>query len=197
MIIKIVKKKNDLISVTNKIALIHKKSFDKNHFTSTFSIKKLVEYNMLLIQYSDLFLIATNEEEGIVGYIISGTSVAKGVKKFIDQNKIYISFLMIKNPNFLFQKLYAKIFSYFFSSKNNKTKFRLFSISVDPTFQSKGVGGKMLDYFELQLKKLKVKSYGLSVRNKNAKAIKFYSRNKFIKERNFLGYTYFFKKLIT
>jgi ribosomal protein S18 acetylase RimI-like enzyme len=194
--VSIIKKKNNLNLDLKKIAIIHKNSYDKNHFSSTFSIKKLIEYNGLLIKYSDLSLIATTDAGVIVGYIISGKSVAKGVKKFTNLNKIYLILLLLQKPNFLFQKLYSIIINCFLSQKNNLTKFRLLSISVDPAFQSKGIGVKMLNCFELKLKKLGVRSYGLSVKNKNLKAIKFYIRNKFIKEKVHIGNTYFYKKII-
>ena len=175
------------------IAAIHKNAYHNDHFTSVFSIVKLEEYYNFLIKNSDLPLIAINDQGDCIGFIISGTTVSKGIQGFIRINRMYLMGVMFRNPTFLIQKLYFKAYALFKPSRPSLAEFRLLSISVNPAFQSTGVGERMLNFFESRLATMNINSYGLSVRSNNTRAVQFYVNNDFIKEKQYLSTTYFYK----
>lgn len=179
----------------SSIAAIHKNAYHNDHFTSTFSIGKLEEYYSFLIKNSDLPLIALNDQGDCIGFIISGTTVSKGIQEFIRVNRMYLIGVMFRNPTFLIQKFYFKAYALFKPSRPSSAKFRLLSISVNPAFQSTGVGGFMLNFFESRLASMNIDSYGLSVRSNNTRAVQFYVNNGFVKEKEYLSTTYFYRDI--
>lgn len=179
----------------SSIAAIHKNAYHNDHFTSTFSMRKLEEYYRFLIENSDLPLIAVNDQGDCVGFIISGTTISKGVQEFIRVNRAYLIGVMFRNPTFLIQKIYFKAYTLFKKSRPSSAKFRLLSISVNPEFQSTGVGGLMLKFFESRLANMNIDSYGLSVRSNNIRAVQFYINNGFVKEKEYLSTTYFYRDI--
>ena len=188
---------NNINEYIDQIAVIHKNAYHKDHFTSNFSNNKLEEYYQYLINNSNLSVayIDTNNNQ-CIGFIIAGESVSKGIAQFISTNRLYLLNIMLKNPSFLLEKVYTKLYTKIKPSKKpSKAKFRLLSISVDKNTQSKGVGKSMLDYFEEELLKLDIHYYGLSVRYTNTRAIKFYKKNNFIEEKQYMRSTYYYKEI--
>jgi ribosomal protein S18 acetylase RimI-like enzyme len=181
----------------SSIAAIHKKAYHNDHFTSKFAMPKLEEYYSYLIKNSDLPLIALSDQGDCVGFIISGTTVYLGIQEFVRVNRTYLLGVMFRNPNFLIQKVYFKAYSFFKKSRPSSARFRLLSISVDPECQSTGVGGIMLKFFESKLASMNIESYGLSVRTNNARAVQFYINNGFVKEKEYLSTTYFYRDITT
>ena len=181
MLIKVINEAK-LSPYISSIAAIHKKAYNDDHFTSTFSLRKLEDYYRFLIKNSDLSLIGIDNQGACAGFIISGTTVSKGIQEFIRVNRMYLIGIMLKNPSFLIQKLYHRAHALFKTSKTSSAKFRLLSISVNPSLQSKGVGGLLLNFFESKLTSMNINSYGLSVRSDNKRAVKFYINNGFLKE---------------
>lgn len=186
---------NNVRKYLTEIAVIHKKAYHNNHFTSTFSSEKLEEYYEELISNSDLSIVSLDDNNNCIGFIISGRNVSKGIQNFISKNKYYLFLIMLRNPIFMIEKMYFKIYSFINPPKASKIKFRLLSISVDSSNQSKGIGKFMLNEFEKKLIEINEYAYGLSVRNINIKAIKFYEKNNFIKEKEYNNSSYFIKKL--
>ena len=194
--------KNIILNASNineyidQIAVIHKNAYHKNHFTSNFSSDKLEEYYIYLLNNSDLSIAYIDQENNhCLGFIIAGKSVSKGIAQFISKNQVYLFKIMLKHPSFLLEKVYTKLYTKIKSSKPTKAKFRLLSISVDKSIHSKGIGKSMLDYFEKELLKLDIHCYGLSVRNTNTRAIKFYKKNHFIEEKQYMGSIYYYKEI--
>lgn len=176
------------------IARVHYEAYSKEHFTSCFSVTKLEKYYALLIQASDISIIAL-ENDSVVGFIISGKSVSKGVAKFTKLNRGYLLLLLLSHPKFIYQKIRSVALNKIIKTKPSHASFRLLSIAVSSSSQSKGLGSEMLSFFERVLIKRSELSYGLSVRSVNHRAVKFYEKMGFVLEKEVHGSKYFFKKL--
>ncbi len=179
----------------NDFASIHQSAYSNSHFTSLFSSNKLKQYYKALIQCSDLSLIIYADEKAL-GFIVSGINVSQGVSVFKRLNRFYLAILLVSNPKFLIEKISSIVFAAFSKSHVNSTKFRLLSIAVDNSIQSKGIGNNLLSQFEVLLKERGVESYGLSVRIENPRAIKFYMSKGFEIEME-KGETLYLRKIIT
>lgn len=177
-----------------QIAGIHALAYSDDHFTSSFSLEKLIEYNLRLIEASTLSVVAMEDDE-VLGFIISGEKVSAGVSKFINENRGWLMLQLLRSPRILFAKILAMIQARFAPVQPSEAKFRLLTIAIKPGIQSKGVGKEMLYFFERELLKIGVSCYGLSVRNKNSRAIKFYERHNFIKEKEYIDASYYLKKI--
>jgi ribosomal protein S18 acetylase RimI-like enzyme len=178
----------------NDFARIHQSAYSNNHFTSLFSSNKLKQYYKSLIQCSDLSLIIYADDKAL-GFIVSGINVSRGVNVFKRLNRLYLAMLLVSNPKFLIEKISSIVSAAFSKSHVNTTKFRLLSIAVDNSIQSKGIGNGLLSQFEVLLKERGVESYGLSVRIENPRAIKFYMSKGFEIEME-KGETLYLRKII-
>lgn len=189
--------KNNADAYLPDIARVHYQAYSSRHFTSCFSGEMLRRYYSLLISNSDVSLVSVSDDGRLNGFVISGVGVGSGVTAFVKKHRVYLVFLLLKNPAFLYEKL-----RFFLSSRLSKkilskkvTPFRLMSIAVDPSSQSKGVGATMIENLESKLSSIDVLSYGLSVRKENCRAIDFYRRNGFLTEKETADSIYFFKEL--
>ena len=180
-------------NMLNQIADIHREAYSNEHFTSSFSIKKLVEYNSALISASDITIVA--EEDGIIGFIIAGENIAAGVRQFTEKNRIWILGRLLQKPIHFFSKISIMIQTRLNPPKPSQAQFRLLSIATRPDTQSKGIGADMIDFLEKELLKLKINIYGLSVKSSNNRAINFYECNGFIREKVFTGSSFFIKRI--
>ncbi|MDI6792499.1 MAG: N-acetyltransferase [bacterium] len=186
-----------------QITEVHMDAYSKKHLTANFSQEKLEEYYQCLIEASELSLICLDDSSGqneigsplVVGFVIAGSAVSKGVAKFLSLNRLYVLSVLLRKPRFLIEKFFVTIISRVKKSKPSATEFRLMSISVRSSFQSKGVGKIMLDCFEQGLINHGIKSYGLSVRGENVRAVAFYEKNGFKLEKVSHGSKYYFKNL--
>jgi ribosomal protein S18 acetylase RimI-like enzyme len=179
----------------DQIAKIHLLAYSSDHFTSGFGLERLIEYNSNLIEASNLSVVAIDNNE-VLGFIIAGENVAAGVSKFTRENRGWLMLQLVKRPSILLAKIMAMIQKRVNPTQPSKAKFRLLSIASKPGSQSKGVGKEMLHFFEQELLRRGVPCYGLSVRNKNQRAIQFYERHGFVKEKEYLGSSYYFKQLV-
>lgn len=178
-----------------QIAAIHAASYSRDHFTATFGAEKLAEYNRLLIANSDVS-IAALDGETVLGYIISGTSVGKGVSAFIGQNRAFLIGRFLANPRFIIEKLTWSVRNRISPQKPSLATYRLLSIATASGAQSSGVGRRLLGELERILKARNIHCYGLSVLTKNVRAIAFYKKNGFLLEKESNGSSYFTKDLL-
>ena len=188
--------RNDAVFICKKIAKIHLDSYSSNHFTSGFSLDKLGEYYFCLVDASDISFVAKENDE-VLGFIISGTYLSNGVKKFINQNRFWLLFQLLKRPQILYEKLVEVIRGKFNFSKPSVATFRLLSIAINKNARSLGVGTAMLKFLEGELIIRDINIYGLSVRDLNTSAIRFYERNGFLLEKSYLGSSYYVKRIAT
>lgn len=178
------------------IARIHMTAYSRGHFTSTFGLRKLAEYNRFLVLNSDISLAAV-DGRGLLGFIISGEAVSRGVSAFIRENRAFLVGRMLARPAFLFEKLHSAIRATLFPRRPSSASYRLLSIATAPTAQSGGVGALLLADLEARLRTRGVARYGLSVLTRNDRAVAFYLRNGFLHEKDEMGSTYFRKDLST
>lgn len=177
------------------IAETHDTAYDNNHLTSCFSLKKIKEYYSQLIVNSDISLLALDEGGSVIGFIISGENVSKGVGEFVKKNRFYLAMLLVSKPRFLIQKIIGRVQSYFIKSPPSNASFRLLSISVNSSKQSKGIGAFLITEFESMLVNRNFFEYGLSVRFINTRAVNFYIKHGFTLEKTSNGTAYMIKRL--
>lgn len=165
------------------IIKLHLRSFDKNHFSTTFSKNLLKKYFNELIKMNEYcFVYYCTETEQLLGYIIAGFNTDEVVKKFTKDNLFSIVIILLKNPSFILEKandLYEQMFGKDFIKK---AKCRLYLIAVEKKYKGKGIGAKITKYLEHELKQNGIDEYGLSVRKENINAISFYNKCHYIPE---------------
>ena len=184
----------------SQVADIHLEAYSLKHMTAHFSKKKIEEYYRCLTENCELFIIASETREEtvsgqVVGFIVAGPNISKGVDLFLKDNRYYVLWLMLRNPSFLLQKTITIVRSKILKSKPSIANFRLLSIAVRDRDQSHGVGKGMLQFFEKILKGKGVSLYGLSVRNQNHRAVSFYKRNGFLMEKEVSRTRYYIRKV--
>lgn len=180
----------------SEIADIHYGAYSKEHFTSCFDKALLEKYYKFLIINSDLCLLAVDDGM-VIGFIVSGYSVGRGVSQFIGENRPSVIRVFLKNPRFILEKALSIISSRLMRDKDSPAiaPFRLMSISVKSGTQSRGVGSLLLNEFEQTLLARNINLYGLSVRKKNERAVSFYFRNGFEVQKETRDSLYFGKEL--
>lgn len=180
----------------SEIADIHYGAYSKEHFTSCFDKALLEKYYKFLIVNSDLCLLAVDDGM-VIGFIVSGYSVGRGVSQFIGENRPSVIRVFLKNPRFILEKALSIISSRIMRGKNSPAiaPFRLMSITVKSGTQSRGVGSLLLNEFEQTLLARNINLYGLSVRKKNERAVSFYFRNGFEVQKETRDSLYFGKEL--
>lgn len=178
------------------ISDIHYGSYSKLHFTSCFSQEKLEVYYSHLIDASDLSFVAI-EDNCVAGFVISGENVSSGVAKFVSREKLYLFFVILRNPKFILKKALSYIYAIKDSARNSTflVPYRLMSIAVKSGVQSRGVGGGLLKFLEARLLEAGVLRYGLSVKKNNNRAVDFYFRSGFVVHRESSDALYFYKEL--
>lgn len=181
-------------SVAEDVARIHADAYSREHFSATFGFDKLREYNLLLIENSDISLVAMDGVHA-VGFVISGTGVSRGVSEFTRRNRAFLIRTLLCHPVFLLDKISGKLKAVFSRPAPSAARYRLLSIATDPKAQSKGVGAALLAALEQRLRERGVPRYGLSVRKGNPRAVEFYRRNGFTQEKEQTGSLYFVKEL--
>jgi ribosomal protein S18 acetylase RimI-like enzyme len=159
----------------NKISLLHKKAFDKTHFTANFSINLLDYYFDNLIK-SFSFNYVLYEENILEGYLIGGIDLQKGVNSFIREHLLGVIKTLLMNPRFIPEKI-SELFGGTSSPESEKVP-TIYIIAANPEFKG-GAGKKLLEEFEKEIKSKNYKKYTLSVRKENIKAINFYKKNNF------------------
>jgi ribosomal protein S18 acetylase RimI-like enzyme len=178
-----------------QVAKIHSLAYSSEHFSSGFNFEKLVEYNSSLIEASSLTIFALDDNV-VLGYIISGFDFSSGIKDFIGKNRFWLMFMMLKSPFNLVKRILIYFLSKFNIQKPSAAKYRLLSIATLPSYQSSGVGRSMLEFLERELSMKDVNLYGLSVKDSNIAAIRFYERNGFLKEKSNMGTSYYIKRMV-
>jgi len=184
----------DIQRAARQAAEIHLAAYSHGHFTSTFGLPKLAEYNAGLISHSDICLGALDGEK-MLGFLIAGESVSRGVAEFVRNNRWFLIGKLVSHPQFLVEKVSFTMRARLARTKPSKATYRLLSIAIDPGAQSSGIGGMLVAALEERLRAKGLRRYGLSVLSKNARAIAFYSRHGFELEKVELGSAYFRKDL--
>ncbi len=187
---------NDLFKITN----CHRKAFS-NSFSSKLGYrycKKMLEW-YLSTDKAFLFHLKDKNSNclGYCGAIINdgtlqtGSSSAmtqysfkQGMKSLLLRPWLFFHKEMYKNYSFLIKNIKVKLGilkpKRGCISKNKLKKdpyLGLVVIGVNPLFQGKGYGSKLLLEFEKRARKLNINKLSLSVKTKNLKAIRAYEKN--------------------
>ena len=181
------------------IASVHAAAYDSDHFTSRFTAEKLRCFNRLLIEHADFAACALSDDD-VSGFVIAGPNVSAGVDAFVRMNRMYLLALLLRDPGELLTKLGVVLRRGASAWRPRQraaghsiASYRLLSIAVAPTAQGKGVGQRLLAALEEHLVSSRVSAYGLSVRNTNVTAIRFYERSGFVCEREGRSTSYYRK----
>lgn len=180
-----------------EISKIHKRAFDESHFTSHLSTRLLMKFYRKLIEFNSFtFLFEDDDSKNIAGFIIAGDKTQAAIDNFTRENFAEIFKIFLFKPYLLKPKLKAA-FTKLIKGKafSAQSSLRLLSIAVAPEFQNKKIGKQLILFLETELKKNNIYQYGLSVKNDNEKAIKFYNRNGYLIEKEIDDGIYYFKKL--
>lgn len=178
-----------------EVCQLHIRAFPSDHFTSHFTQNLLLKYfRHLNFDNKFNFVIYNGDESLLLGYLIAGEHIQSILNKFKVENYYNIFLVLLKNPRFLFEKVFLTI-KKFLIQKKSKAKFRVFIFVTNPEFQRKGIGELLLKRLEQDLRKIGTNCYGLSVRTNNDRAINFYNKNSFVKEFSSLNSIYFIKYL--
>lgn len=179
----------------SEVARIHKKSYGKDHFSASFTMRDLMEYYDSYINMNAYCYISVDDAGSIVGFVIAGYNTSKSLQNFIASHKIKLVLYLIWSPRELWNKVLAKIYGLFAENRRSSASLRLLSIAVDPTFQNRGYGAQIIRCLESKLLENGEKVYGLSVRKTNIRAIEFYNNNGFVVEMRDRTNVYYMKKL--
>jgi ribosomal protein S18 acetylase RimI-like enzyme len=178
-----------------QVAEIHAGAYSSEHFSAGFTLLMLTEYNARLIEVSDITILAIDGDI-VLGYIISGFNFSAGIDKFITDNRLWLLFHISKSPLVLLNKLLGFFRSRLYKKNHSGAKYRLLSIATLPGCQGRGVGSSMLNVLEQELLSRDVDLYGLSVKDSNVAAIRFYEHHGFVKEKSNSGLSYYIKQIV-
>ena len=184
--------KSDIQNIIN----VHLNSFDKNHFSAVFSKEMLRKYFEILIELNDFnFVLYNDEHKELLGYIIAGHYSQRAVNNFIKKNYSAVILTFIKNPGFLSEKV-SEVIGKIFRTKNPpKAKCGLYIIAVNRNYKRQGIGKKLINHLEKEIREKGLKLYGLSVRKENKEAIGFYNKNGYEVEFENSKSIYYLKKV--
>lgn len=179
--------KNDLKYIAN----IHKQQFS-SHFLGQFSVKLLERFYECFFDYDTIFIVS--ETDGIVsGFIVGGklSMINLCTSLFIKKNiPLYLREIIMRPSTW--RKSCRKFINVITGKGPSKEsldyvmEYTLLSIAVSSDFQGKNVAKDLIVYFDELMKKYSNK-YFLSVMDSNSRAIRFYEKMGFFKERHFNG----------
>jgi ribosomal protein S18 acetylase RimI-like enzyme len=167
------------LSDISELSKLHKNIFGKTHFSSTFSLPLLEKYFYELLAHNQYKFVSI-ENEKITGYLIAGKNVDEPVNKFFKKNIFQIFITLMLNPIFIIEKILYFILKFAWKKENvHCNHVSVYLIAVDSRIQNKGIGKRLLKFFEDDLIKYKIFNYTLAVRKNNKNAIEFYQKNNF------------------
>jgi ribosomal protein S18 acetylase RimI-like enzyme len=173
------------------IACVHKQVF-KDHFLGKMPISFLRKYYHSFLFDSNIFLVYTNENQEIIGFVMGGEApvLAQCKKRFLKRNWLHLLYaVMITPPLYPMVLKRLKKHQKFTSS----VSFSLLSIGVREDAKRQGIGKQLIEQFETKLKEINTHTYRLSVYKTNFQAIQFYQKCTFIQEKETDNGIYFYK----
>lgn len=182
----------------SQISTLHKKEFS-THFLGHYSINLISNFYAEFLE-SSIFIVAVHH--GVVdGFLLGGNSrnLNRGKNFFLQKNKLRYTVETILRPQIYGQAL-NKVKSIYDLNQTKKMKsfqgdqnVRLLSIAVSDNVKGSGLASKLLTEFEQVIAPLQ--EYGLSVKNSNVRAVKFYKKNGFFLEKEVDNSLYFVKTI--
>ena len=184
--------KNDL----PVLAEIHKRTYERDHFSSRFTLKMLADYYACIISLNKYCYVAVSDEGEVMGIVMAGDNTKTSASEFTKKYWHKIIGILLLNPVFIFEKLKA-FFSVYISKSYpvSKSKLRYLNMLVDPKFQGKGVAKALTTKLESDMKNDGYTQYGHSVKANNMKTIQFHLKNNCEIEFENKNHVFFLKKL--
>ena len=170
-----------------ELAVLHSKAFPGFFLTQLGTPFLQILYKGYLDDPNSGIIVA--EDNGIIGFIAYSNDYSGFYKRLIKEKVIqfaWCSFLaVLRHPSFI-----KRILGAFKKSDSvvKKEKYvELASICVDPSIEGKGVGSALINYLKslVDFEKYAYLNLETDAEN-NEKAIRFYKKNGFIKEREFV-----------
>ena len=155
----------------------------------------LINFYTTLLQYNNYNYIALDSNEKPLGFIVAGYEIDAAINLFIKRNILSLSFILLKNPKFLYQKLKILLRKNSNNGFVSKANLRLLAIGVKKDSEHKGIGTQLIQYFDNDLLQNGENKYGLSVKKNNTNAIKFYLKNNFKVEKEDKNSIYYIKEI--
>lgn len=196
------------------ISRVHAICFPNSYLTQLSKYKWLggnlvpIFYKTFLEVNPELFVLADDEEKGIVGFCMGYYMDNDGqLNKFINSNKIIISLktilLLLTFNKQTWEKILSRfkhkssvsewtIVNYKYECYGNDQRGDLLSVCVIPESRGKEYAQKLMEVFLISMKDHGCKVCLLSVKQDNTSAIKYYERNGFelYRTRGTDGYTF-------
>ena len=175
-----------------ELAALHKNNYPSNHLTTRLPLVLLQHLYIILSKYSVSIIMAFDDNHKVLGFLLCGKYPKQILIKLFLKAPLSCLFFLFESMGFILPKL-NKILS-------KKRKFnsiyslRLISIVSNQKIK-KGIGKKLELYMNKNLKKKGYKDIGLSVKESNKKAIKFYNNLGYKMESRQKGIIYMYKIL--
>lgn len=169
-----------------EIAKVHIVAFP-DYFLTTFGKELILEFYKKFYENKNIFVVAEYDCE-IIGFILGNNSTIPR-KKFFRDNFLKICirvfFQMLKGNSILWKGIISRLcfVKEAFRSKikiddkkDIKNSYRLLSIAIFPKYRGENIAFNMENYFVLSCIENNFSEIGLSVKNNNSRAIKFYKK---------------------
>jgi ribosomal protein S18 acetylase RimI-like enzyme len=183
------------------VAAIHKAAYRVDHFSAHFSNPLLERMYAELCRENPYAMVATDSSGKVLGFVVGHFAefMAQAKNKFVTDNYWAVTAVSLLNPMALIRKMIDKMkLAVNREHFTCQARMRLTSIAVSPKSQQKAVGKSLLDAFEDTLRREKIFVYGLSVKENNLPAVRFYQKNGFsVERRTGDGAIYYLKTLGT
>ena len=180
----------------DNIITLHLRSFGRNHFSAVFSKRMLEKYFVLLLSMNEFNFVYYSEDSSLLlGYVIAGNKSQDAVNKFTEENFWHLIFTLIKNPKFIMEKIHEIITRIRGDRNERKAACRLYLIGVNDEYKGQGIGKKLVNHLEEELRKSGIINYGLSVRKDNKEAIRFYDKSGYSVEYEDAKSIYYLKEI--
>lgn len=168
------------------VASIHKAAYRVDHFSAHLTNTLLERMYAELCRENPFPMVATDSSGQVLGFVVGNFAkyIGQARKSFLANNYVAIAASALLSPLALLKKISDRL-SIFLSRESftSQARMRLISIAVAPASQHKAVGKLLLEAFEDNLKQEGVVFYGLSVKENNFSAVRFYQKNGFRVER--------------
>lgn len=171
-----------------ELAYLHRKSFP-DFFLTQLGVPFLNTLYKGYLEDDDSGIIVAENEEKIIGFIAYSKDYSRFYKGLIKNRIIqfaWCSFLAaIQHPSFV-----KRLFRAFKKSDSVKKKDKyveVASICTDPAYEGRGVGSSLIEYMKSLVDFSIYKYINLETdAENNEKAIRFYLKNGFLKEREYV-----------
>lgn len=161
------------------IAIVHKRVYSKSHFTSLFPLQLLETFYGYFLDNGSLILLAVNNQNDIMGFVVSGVGISDKIAKFKSENKFSILLTAIFHPITATKKMIAQVYNKLFMRQGKYDEADYLILSIAVSAQRRGIGSLLLNEATLMSQKLGSGKIGLYVRIGNVSALNLYLKDNY------------------